>query len=170
MSIAPNWRKGGAPMTLEEYLRDDTPAPKAPERGTREHFTPRAHFDWREWTRCAAEKKPLSFFFPEDGASPALTAAIRLYCSKCPVADECLQHAVDGYIREGWYGGKSPKERRKLAPGSRLRRHGTDVMYRYGPVGMDSKNGCRCGVCLDHRRVRLDVENEARRVNRQAKL
>lgn len=156
------WRKGGTPITLEEYRRATTPPPKPPDRGTRSHEPSPVPFNWRDWARCTAENKPLEFFFPPQLAPANVTAEIRNYCARCPVRSECLQLALDEGLRDGWFGGMSPKQRRQIRSG-RVRLHGTEVMWQYGPEGTDVLNGCRCPVCVDFHRVNSLAKNERRK-------
>jgi len=40
--------------------------------------------------------------------------AAKKICSECPVADECLDYALDMNIEEGIYGGRTPAQRRYI--------------------------------------------------------
>lgn len=53
-------------------------------------------------------------FFPEKGGS---TAEAKKVCLSCPVRTECLEYALSHNERYGIFGGKSERERRKLAKG-----------------------------------------------------
>lgn len=73
--------------------------------------------DWRDDGACtgmtethgAAEVSAI--FFPERGASLKRARAI---CAECPVAEQCLEHALTLPERFGIWGGKSEKERRAM--------------------------------------------------------
>ena len=51
-------------------------------------------------------------FFPDKQVRVA--NEIRTVCNSCPVRWQCLDWALDNHIKDGWWGGKSPTERRKL--------------------------------------------------------
>ena len=50
-------------------------------------------------------------FFPDRGQSSAPAKAV---CARCSVRTECLAFALDLDIRDGVWGGTSPKERRPV--------------------------------------------------------
>lgn len=50
-------------------------------------------------------------FFPARGES---LAAARAICGRCPVADQCLDYALDLGIKHGVWGGTSERDRRTL--------------------------------------------------------
>jgi hypothetical protein len=168
VSIAPNWRKGGDTVTREEYLREPPPEPTPPARGTREHGVTRSDTDWRSRTRCGAENKPNSFFYPDEHVHRSVTAQIRVFCAGCDVAWDCLQYAIDNYMVHGWWGGLSPDDRKAMRPGPRARRHGTEVMWQYGPTGTDRASGCRCVECTAGRALRRRQDLEKRRAKKAA--
>lgn len=51
-------------------------------------------------------------FYPEKGGS---TAEAKRVCMRCPVRETCLEWALAGNERFGIFGGKSERERRKIA-------------------------------------------------------
>lgn len=55
----------------------------------------------------------LDLFFPEDGHKIQARIA-RQVCSACPVAEDCLNYALDNFIRDGIWGGTSERQRRVL--------------------------------------------------------
>lgn len=69
---------------------------------------------WFERARCAREKVDPEFFFPDSGTASARQAA---FCRACPVAQQCLDYALD---REqpstayGIYGGLTPAQRSSM--------------------------------------------------------
>ena len=75
--------------------------------------------DWMSVGKC----KDLSpaIFVPSDGVG--VQAAQRI-CAECPVADACLQYALDERVDHGVWGGKSERERRRIL---RRRRVGQTV-------------------------------------------
>lgn len=70
-------------------------------------------FDWMDSALCAQVDPDL---FILDGKGSHYTKATRAVCAACPVAAECLQHALDLDISDGLYGGLTAKERRRLRP------------------------------------------------------
>ena len=71
---------------------------------------------WKEEARCKGE--PLSTFFivgPLDNVAQAHANWPRIneLCGKCPVQQNCLDYALDNYIRQGIWGGKTYQQRRK---------------------------------------------------------
>lgn len=59
---------------------------------------------------------PAGVFFPRDGLGVIKAQKI---CATCPVADQCLEYALANHVDHGVWGGKSERERRRIA---RLRR------------------------------------------------
>jgi len=52
-----------------------------------------------------------NLFHPEPGDS-RVTLHAKQVCAECPVADACLQYALDNGMDDGVWGGKTPGERR----------------------------------------------------------
>ena len=50
-------------------------------------------------------------FFPSDGVG---VDKARKICAGCPVASECLEHAIEHRIEHGVWGGCSERERRRI--------------------------------------------------------
>jgi len=68
---------------------------------------------WQDRAHCRGMDP--EFFYP-DPSGPSHVAKIRELCGGCPVAGECLDHALaNNDNRFGYFGGKSPQERRKIA-------------------------------------------------------
>lgn len=74
---------------------------------------------WRQRAACAG--MPADLFYPSGGnemeargGSSLYPPAARAACAECPVATECLVHAVIDGERHGMWGGKSPRERRPI--------------------------------------------------------
>jgi WhiB family redox-sensing transcriptional regulator len=65
---------------------------------------------WMDGAVCA-QTDPEAFF-PEKGGS---TAEAKKTCLACDVRAECLQYAITHNERFGVWGGKSERERRKMA-------------------------------------------------------
>ena len=61
--------------------------------------------------RGACRSADVRIFFPRanEDAAPA-----REYCDTCPVAVECLSHALETRQRHGVWGGTTPKQRRRM--------------------------------------------------------
>lgn len=64
---------------------------------------------WMRKSLCA-QSDPEAFF-PEKGGSVRAVTAI---CDRCPVAQECLDFAIDNDIQHGIWGGLSTLARRRL--------------------------------------------------------
>lgn len=54
---------------------------------------------------------PPATFFPSDGVGVDRARAI---CKGCPVADTCLEYALEERIEHGVWGGCSERERRRI--------------------------------------------------------
>lgn len=65
---------------------------------------------WMQDAICA-QTDPEAFY-PEKGGS---TAEAKRVCMGCPVRSECLEYALENQERYGIFGGKSERERRKIA-------------------------------------------------------
>lgn len=73
--------------------------------------------EWMAQAACADADPEL--FFPEKGRSPK---PAKLLCATCPVAGDCLTHALDmGYETSGVWGGTTEKARRTMTPRKRYR-------------------------------------------------
>lgn len=55
---------------------------------------------------------PAETFFPRTGVGVITTQKI---CGACPVAEECLEYALENHVDHGIWGGKSERERRRIA-------------------------------------------------------
>lgn len=72
--------------------------------------------DWRHHAACRNEELPDNFF-PTSDAGPGWQAVIadaKAVCRRCPVADQCLQWALDNPQETGIWGGLTEAERRNL--------------------------------------------------------
>lgn len=76
-------------------------------------LTPEVDRSWMDEAECRGADPRL--FFPARGESidPA-----RSVCRACPVAVECLEHAIDQGERFGVWGGASERERRRIRRGA----------------------------------------------------
>jgi WhiB family redox-sensing transcriptional regulator len=54
---------------------------------------------------------PPAMFFPSDGVGVDRARAI---CKGCPVAEKCLEYALEERIEHGVWGGCSERERRRI--------------------------------------------------------
>lgn len=74
--------------------------------------------EWMARGACVGEDPELFFPVGEDGAGDAppdeRTAVAKEICADCPVAVECLKHAVEEGEPSGIWGGTTPQERRLL--------------------------------------------------------
>jgi WhiB family redox-sensing transcriptional regulator len=75
-----------------------------------------ARVSWQERGACRGVDPAL--FFPGRGES---TAQARAVCATCPVAAECLEHALTKTERFGIWGGTSERERKALRRARRTR-------------------------------------------------
>lgn len=66
--------------------------------------------DWRADAACWGVDSDLFFLEPHQSADPA-----REICATCTVADDCLNYALRNRITVGVWGGKTLKERQRLA-------------------------------------------------------
>jgi hypothetical protein len=71
-------------------------------------------FAWVQRAACGGfELEQLDRYFVEVGRSvSAETVAV---CERCPVRRECLDHAYDNEITNGYFGGLSPSRRKTLS-------------------------------------------------------
>lgn len=67
--------------------------------------------DGRWMTQSLCAQSDPEAFFPDKGGSVRAVTAI---CSRCPVAQECLEFAIDNDIQHGIWGGLSTHARRRL--------------------------------------------------------
>lgn len=67
--------------------------------------------DWARYSACKGEDP--NIFFP-DGYDRDQYALARSICAECPATKGCLQYALDNRVREGMWGGLSPRERKAL--------------------------------------------------------
>ncbi len=76
-------------------------------------------YTWLEQAACGdLELDQLEMFFVEAGRTLSREAAAM--CERCPVRQDCLDHAASRDIAGGYFGGMSPSKRRRLISG----RHG----------------------------------------------
>jgi len=54
---------------------------------------------------------PTEVFFPNDGAGVERARAI---CARCPIAQRCLDYALENRIEHGVWGGESERSRRRI--------------------------------------------------------
>lgn len=78
-----------------------------------------SEYGWRHRARCATE---IAELFIVDQRETARQRAARedrakAVCRRCPVARECLRHALSMGEEQGIWGGKTDAERRVLAVG-----------------------------------------------------
>lgn len=70
---------------------------------------------WQEEAACKGAD--INLFFPAERGSKSYYQyeEIEKYCASCPVQEECLQFALDNFIYNGIWGGKSANQRRMIA-------------------------------------------------------
>lgn len=106
------------------YVDTDPPPPRSPCRlaalvgRTEAAVTARSvavvNIPWVKpaWTaRAACRGLDPELFYPSRGAS---TVEAKATCARCPVVDDCLQHAIDHRERDGIWGGLSQRQLRRL--------------------------------------------------------
>ena len=71
--------------------------------------------DWMARGKCK-EVAP-DVFFPSDGMGVLVAQRI---CAECPVAEACLEYALEHHIDHGVWGGASERERRRILRRRRL--------------------------------------------------
>jgi WhiB family redox-sensing transcriptional regulator len=67
---------------------------------------------WREAAACLEVQDEVSFF--PDKEDLGGIAKAKAVCATCPVADACLNWAIETNQTEGIWGGCTPKDRRKV--------------------------------------------------------
>ncbi len=75
-------------------------------------------YDWQFDGACR-EADPSLFFSPESERGPRRYArenAAKMYCTRCPVVEQCLQHALRVKEPYGVWGGRTTSERAVLDP------------------------------------------------------
>lgn len=73
-------------------------------------------YEWQYEGACT-ESDPETFFSPESERGPRRRArerAAKSYCARCPVVDECLEHALAVREPYGVWGGLTIGERNNL--------------------------------------------------------
>lgn len=97
---------------------------------------------WQDASLCGQVGGDI--WFPEKGGSVAQAKAI---CRGCPVRVPCLEYALENGERHGIWGGKSERERRKLARGRtptlRRCRKGLHVMTEENTIGSGACRACK---------------------------
>lgn len=73
-----------------------------------------SNVNWMTKAKCSGRND--IEFFPEKGYSGS---EAKEFCGDCPVKVQCLNYAVKHNLRDGFWGGTSPMERRSIR---RLRR------------------------------------------------
>lgn len=73
-------------------------------------------FESKPWFQDAActQSDPDAWFPDESGATTREFREAKRICASCPVAAQCLAYAIRNNEEHGLWGGKSPKEIRKL--------------------------------------------------------
>lgn len=63
---------------------------------------------WMEHAACRG--MDVNLFYPDHQINPRHIHAI---CDPCPTREACLAYALDRKDQHGWWGSKSPKQRRR---------------------------------------------------------
>ena len=72
--------------------------------------------DWFDDAACRGMSADM--FFPDPTDVPGRWKALAV-CGDCPVAAECLDHAVANHLEFGIWGGAGERERRRIAKSRR---------------------------------------------------
>lgn len=115
--------------------------------------------DWRDIALCLelvnAGEADAAWWY-EDGPGGHKYLKARPVCERCPVAEDCLQWAIDLPERFGLWGGKSPKERRAIARGRRRICEICDSTFQIAV--QTARNGL---FCSDHCRHEAKLRRQA---------
>lgn len=114
--------------------------------------------NWGQYAACRGLDPDL--FFPERGEDTRRAKAV---CATCPVVDFCLNYAISAREKQGIWGGRSERERRRIRNGEPPVRHehGTNAGYqRHQRLGTDP--------CADCHAARRQYENVRRHRERKA--
>lgn len=68
--------------------------------------------EWRASAACAG--LPHAIFFPVGEVTEEVVSNAKAICSLCPVAEECLEFALETNQRAGIWGGTAEEDRRAL--------------------------------------------------------
>lgn len=67
--------------------------------------------DWMAEAAC--RDAPTEIFYPKKG-DPDTAHWVALFCGLCPVREQCLEYALARRERDGIWGGKTEKQRRRI--------------------------------------------------------
>ena len=96
-----------------------------------------------ETAHCANTIFPDLFFPTSLEEVEASEPLIKQICDTCPLRQECLQLALDNKDYNGYYGGVSPEDRRKMsAHRSRVRRGNSKEVIRLMELGWTLEDAC----------------------------
>lgn len=96
-----------------------------------------------ESANCANTIFPDLFFPTSLEEIQASEPMIQQICATCPVKVECLQLALDNKDFNGYFGGVSPEDRRKMsAHRSRVRRGNSKEVIRLMELGWSLEDAC----------------------------
>jgi WhiB family redox-sensing transcriptional regulator len=96
-----------------------------------------------ESAHCADTLFPDLFFPTSLEEVETSEPMIQAICKNCPVRQECLQLALDNKDFNGYFGGVSPEDRRKMsAHRSRVRRGNSKEVIRLMEMGWSLKDAC----------------------------
>ena len=103
-----------------------------------------------ETAHCADTIFPDLFFPTSLEEIEASEPMIQAICQGCPMKQECLQMALDNKDFNGYFGGVSPGERRKMSEHrSRVRRGNSNEVVRLMGLGYTLQDACdEVGILL----------------------
>ena len=103
-----------------------------------------------ETAHCANTIFPDLFFPTSLEEVQASEPLIKQICQDCPMKQECLQMALDAKDFNGYFGGVSPEERRKMsAHRSRVKRGNSNEVVRLMGLGYTLQDACdEVGILL----------------------
>ncbi|WP_019819119.1 WhiB family transcriptional regulator [Saccharomonospora saliphila] len=83
--------------------------------------------DWRLDAACRDEDPELFFPVSDMGPGAQQTARAKAVCARCPVANQCLEYAIENGLDHGVFGGTTERERRALIRTRRARAGGSGI-------------------------------------------
>ena len=103
-----------------------------------------------ETAHCANTIFPDLFFPTSVEEVQTSEPLIKQICQDCPMKQECLQLALDAKDFNGYFGGVSPEERRKMsAYRSRVKRGNSNEVVRLMGLGYTLQDACdEVGILL----------------------
>lgn len=70
--------------------------------------------DWHDDAQCQGASSLIFFPIMEEGNWAMLVSIAKSMCDRCVVKPQCLDYAIETNQKEGVWGGKTYKERKRL--------------------------------------------------------